>query len=376
MAQPTSDAREDLRLRLLRRGEIDQREASRLLDAIVESFGTWPAFDPGVPPLDHLWWKMSSPAGDMAAILGEVDGEVACCQVCLSQRVRVGAALISRVRSADFAVCPAFRGRGLGSALWEFKSTVLERPTLRLTESRAPEIRHLTRKEGARPLGNPVLALLLPLSARWDGGGSPAQRESRSVVGNLALLLASRWQRAGRARGKSARATSGPPPAVRRVERFDARFGPFWEEARRAFEVAVERTPEYLDWRYADPRGGRWNVDASESEAAVLGYCAWRVDGRLGIIGDLLALPERLDVVESLVDAAVAGARAAAAASLLCWLPRRHPYRDVLHGRGFIDRPTRVTHMLWPSTLTPELAALLLAPSTRVHFTLGDSDFL
>jgi hypothetical protein len=369
--------RGDLRLRVVHREALDDVETSRMLDAILESFGTWPPFDPGVPALDHLRWKMSSPAGHMAAIVGEVGDEIACCQVCLSQQVRIGETLVSRVRSTDFAVRPEFRGRGVASALAAFKSRVLERPTLRLTESRAPEIRHLSRKAGAQPLGNPVRALLLPLTAsraRTVEGG--AWRSVRSRFENAALVGTSRVRRALRRR----RTVIGPAGCaeivVRRLARFDQRFAAFWDDARRAFDVAVERSPEYLNWRYCDPRGGGWIVEACESGASVLGYSAWRVVGERAILADLLALTNRLDVVGRLVDATVAQAAPAGVASILCWLPARHPYRAVLHDRGFLDRPTRVTHMVRLDTVTAEMAALLLAPSTRIHFTLGDSDFV
>ena len=364
----------ELRFRVVRREAVDDREIARLLAAITESFGSWPSVDPGVPPAEHLRWKMASPAGDLAAIVGEIGEELACCQVCVSQRVRIAGEVVSRVRSADFAVRPAFRGRRAASELSAVKTRVLGRPTLRLTETRHPAILHLTRKGGGVPLGNPVGALLLPLDARrmgeQRGGGW------RGVPGRIlpaALAVASRWRRRGRPLSPVAHANGF---SLRRIARFDQSFAAFCEDACRAFDVAVERTPDYLDWRFCDPRAGSWCVDAVVEDGAVAGYVAWRVvDGR-GFIGDLLVLPDRLAAVGALVDAAVAGAAAEGAASVLCWLPVRHPYRRALGERGFLGRAARVTHLFRPESLSAQAAALLAASATRIHLTLGDSDFL
>jgi hypothetical protein len=165
-------------------------------------------------------------------------------------------------------------------------------------------------------------------------------------------------------------------PTVRRLDRFDRRFAVFVEKAASVFEVAVERTPEYLNWRYRDPRGGRWAVDAVEEEGSIVGYAAWKVEAGRGLLGDLLAVPDRFDVVAALVDAAVAGAEAEGAASVLCWLPARHPYRRVLRECGFVSRAAGVTHLVRPECLSAEAAAILAAPSARIHFTIGDSDFV
>ena len=316
---------------------------------------------------------MASPAADLAAIVGEVDGEIACCQICLSQRVRIGREVVSRIRSTDFAVRPAFRGRSLATELATFKSGTVPLPTLRLTESNAAAIQHLTRKSGGVPLGNPVGQLHLALD--WwapvarDGG---ALRAARSIVEAPSLRLATEWQR--RRSGGPAAPVDGV--ALRRIDRFDRRIGELWREAERDFEVAVERTPEYLDWRYCDERGGRWTVEVAEQDDRAIGYIAWRVEKSQGVIGDLVVLPERHDVLAALAQAAVTGAAAAGAASVIAWLPGIHPYRSVLRDLGFVSRPAGVEQMFRPQLLSTEAAELLAAPQTRIHFTIGDSDYL
>jgi GNAT superfamily N-acetyltransferase len=317
---------------------------------------------------------MASPVADIAAIAGEIDGELACCQICVTQRVRVGAEVFSRVRSADFAVRPRYQGLGIASELMAFKNETVGKPTLRLTETNAAPIQHLSRKLGARPLGNPLEDLQLPL--RWLDPGMPGRGTWRAV---RSMLLAPALRVLSLARRRHRDAWShgvGPAVTVRRTERFDARFGEWWSTASEAFDVVVERTPEYLEWRYCDPRGGRWNVEVAEEGDRVLGFVAWRIERGRGMIGDLIGLADRLDVIAALADAAVSGAVAAGASSVRCWLTTTHPYRAVLHSRGFVDLPAGVTHVFRPQLLSDEAADLLASPAARIHFMLGDSDFL
>lgn len=367
-------AGEGLDLSALRPGEVTDYVLRRLLRVIVGSFGEWPAFDPGVPPAEHLRWKMDSPVGELAAIVGELAGEPACCQICVTQHIQIGRQVRPRVRSADFAVLPEFRGRGFASAMSEFKAKACGPLIVRITETRHPAILRLARRSGGRPLGNPVRPLVAPcatgeLIRRLHAEGKPA---STAAIAGLTLAAVSRLQRAA---VRAPRQAAGEPKTL---ERFDARAADLWEHARSAFDVIVVRTPEYLNWRYCDPRGGRWRVQGLvESETGRLsGYTAWKVEGGRGLIGDLLALPGRLDVVTALVTRALREVRAAGAASVLCWLPARHPYRGVLRRLGFVDSPTRVGHLFRGQSLTSELVALLSSRHARAHFTLGDSDFV
>jgi hypothetical protein len=48
----------------------------------------------------------------------------------------------------------------------------------------------------------------------------------------------------------------------------------------------------------------------------------------------------------------------------------------VLGERGFVGRPAGVSHLARPALLSAEAAALFAGAETRIHFTLGDSDFL
>jgi hypothetical protein len=55
------------------------------------------------------------------------------------------------------------------------------------------------------------------------------------------------------------------------LNRFDDRTDALWHEAKHQFDFAVERTQDYLNWRYADHRSDRFVVRVAVDGDRVLG---------------------------------------------------------------------------------------------------------
>jgi hypothetical protein len=83
----------------------------------------------------------------------------------------------------------------------------------------------------------------------------------------------------------------------------------------------------YLNWRYADPRAGRYTIRVAEEKGELLGYVVPAVSRGKGFIADLLVLPGRLDVVAALVEDAAGHLAERGLSALRCWCAKRHPYR-------------------------------------------------
>ena len=103
---------------------------------------------------------------------------------------------------------------------------------------------------------------------------------------------------------------------IRTAERFDARADEFFEEAAKPFDFIVTRRHDYLNWRYCDPRAGRYEVLLAEQDDTLIGYAVTRVQNDRGYLVDLLARPERLDAVDALVTEAVRQMREAGVAGV------------------------------------------------------------
>ena len=170
-----------------------------------------------------------------------------------------------------------------------------------------------------------------------------------------------------------------PDVTVRTLDSFDDRFPAFLESAAAAWDVIPMRSVEYLNWRFCDPRAGTFVVRATEQDRTLLGYAVLHQIGSRGHIMDLLALPDRLDVVRTLVGDAVSEFSAAGTAAVECWMLREQPYARVLRQAGFVLLPGRSaeedSEIGWYGPgLTAEDRTLLMSPDARIHIVRRDFD--
>ena len=160
------------------------------------------------------------------------------------------------------------------------------------------------------------------------------------------------------------------------AERFDERVDAFFDEAARPFEFIQVRDHNFLNWRYADPRSGDSTIRVAEEGGAILGYAVLHVGQGRGHIMDLLALPDRLDVVQSLVGDALDQLTPHQVESVHCWMASEHPYNEVLKGHGFVPSRNSVAFTYEPLSMDAEALAFLSDPHAPIHFMHGDSDWI
>jgi hypothetical protein len=165
------------------------------------------------------------------------------------------------------------------------------------------------------------------------------------------------------------------PWSIADCARFDERIHVLYREAARQFDLILARNKDYLNWRYCDPRAGTFRLRVAESEGRILGYTVLAASKGRAQVADVLALPDRLDVVASLLDDAIAYAVASKAGMLECWCPTHHPYKSVLLGRGFQSK--RTIKLTYLALRAPRAEVDFLADrKAAIHFQLGDTDLV
>jgi hypothetical protein len=161
------------------------------------------------------------------------------------------------------------------------------------------------------------------------------------------------------------------------VERFDDRTNEFWQEASEPFDFILLRTKDILNWRYADRRAGPFTIRTAEQDERILGYATMRTMKGVGYLADVLALPGRLDVVESLVRDAAHHLRRRGVSTVQCWMHSNHPYVGALRNSGFLARRGRRRRPDYlPLSVPEEEMAFLGGQDVAIHVTVGDMDFV
>jgi GNAT superfamily N-acetyltransferase len=325
---------EEPKLRFYRAGDEEG-----LLALFQSTFAGWPTVASQVRAIDHLRWKLPSALqADRYTTVAEAGDRLVAARPFVICPTKVLDRVLRLRNGFDTAVHPDYQGRGLMTAMRAFHpERFTEEVDLHIGYGDHPAFASMRKREDMHYFGNTVDVLTLDPPVALS-----------------------------------------PTPAPWRIvdaPRFDERIDSFFAEAAVPFDFIVERSKEFLNWRYADPRAGSFRLRVAESGSRILGYAVLSASNGRAYIADVLALPGRLDVVSSLLDDAIDYAVREQAAALECWCPAHHPYRSVLAGRGF-----RHKRRLKPVYLALRLPAadldFLADRKAAIHFQLGDTDLV
>jgi len=161
--------------------------------------------------------------------------------------------------------------------------------------------------------------------------------------------------------------------SIRREARFDQRVDDLFRAAASDFDLLTLRSVAYLNGRYADARAGRFAIYVAEEAGRMLGYAVVTASRGKAFIADLLVLPDRADVLNALIDAAIAYSVNSAATSLRAWCVHHHPYRHALLCAGLAParEETSISFMEYGDT---SLSFVFEDARARLHIVPGDTD--
>lgn len=341
-----------------------------ILRVLLASFASWPPVPTDRSALDFLEWKMHSlHFGADAHSVVEYEGEVIACKLRWFGRVWLcGEDRIGDV-GADQAVLPGFQGRGIGRLLNDLEdrpgrphgTISWERP------SKQPSIRHME----VDHIVDDLRVWTRPLSLRSH------LRTHLAAGGPIQLLRATAARLVARPRRLRARRASAPVP----LEHFDQRADALWLAARDRLDLARVRDATWLNWRYADPRGGRRILfgrfaDDNAEEGELLGYAVFQHHGRVLNLSDLLTHPDHPRSGFELLNRGVALGRALGATAIVAWLEPGHPDEQSYRRAGFVPRELfPVDYKVPRGVAAPDVAEQLYRDDLRRHVTMGDFDF-
>ncbi|MEZ4503895.1 MAG: hypothetical protein R3C39_14830 [Dehalococcoidia bacterium] len=377
--------------------QADIPEILRLLERAYNGGPLWYALP--VEPADHFRWKyIDSPYGSQLSTMVDRDGHIIdFVGVSLFPWLVRGQTHIGS-DGGDMARDPAWQGRKLSTVLQEHRG-LGRHPDIEflLGYITHPINAHVVAAMGWVHLANPVQTLerpfglqpLLPprLRRRSSPVVSDVKGESSTALALRDAQLTTRDRFTNLARGylRYARSVLGRRPArgasditVTTIDRFDPSYEPFLAAAQAPFEFIRERTLDYLNWRYCDPRAGSFTVRVAREGDEILGYTATRIDGNTARLADMLVVPNREDVLDALFDDAVRFAQRHGVSWLQTRLTKKHPYRRAAARAGFVVEREDAGAMLdsYIEDGNDVTKDVLLDPNARLHITYGDSDHM
>ena len=312
----------------------DEKEIVPLLQKV---FKGWPSFDLSCTPLDHWQWKYLDPPFETQIVVGVYDDRIIGCYHRHFPKIKVGNSILTGTIGIDLAVHEDFRKSGVSNEMIDF--------LIRRDEEVGPHINHfftghpmlVKSYEKRYPrFPQPVTSLVWINDIDLDLRMRSADRPWAKKIGFEGLRLMNALKNLLRVE----------PPLygdlrIQEVSVFDERFDRFRAGIEDDYAFILARPRAYLNWRYADQRGGDYVVKAAESEGRVLGFIvlrsnAIRKEYPVGYIMDLLTVPERPEVASALVADAVRHFDETGVNLVNFWCCKNGPYTRIFSSNGFL----------------------------------------
>ncbi len=130
---------------------------------------------------------------------------------------------------------------------------------------------------------------------------------------------------------------------ITQVTEFDENIDSFWMKIKDDYNFILEKKHEYLNWRFTDNDRGNHVKFLAIAREEVLGYVVvgFKPGSSEGQIEDLLALKDRVDIADALLDSACRYLDDLGVNTFYYQVVEGHPYQEVSRRKGFINSRSR-----------------------------------
>jgi hypothetical protein len=172
------------------------------------------------------------------------------------------------------------------------------------------------------------------------------------------------------------------PFRIESTKRFDERVLSLMKESKKVYKYLMERDAKYLNWRYADPRGGNYHILSAYEGEKLLGFIVVRINkyeksNPLGYVMDLMVEPSRLDVADSLMKEGLKLFLKEEVNVVYYLGVEGNHHTSVLRRNGFVNSRES---LLWNYIDYPgvrDLSVIIRELSSgEIYFTFGDFDWM
>lgn len=354
----------------------DEKSIIKLLE---KSFGTWPNID--VDPLSHWYWKYpENPYWKNDIVVALRGEEIIGCKHSVYFKLKLGDNIIECSLGSDLAVHPDWRRRGISKKIRDMSTyarTEIYSQDFSFYVSSNP-LMIPDFKKRSNSLNHDVLVFVKIEDIDLQLKKMPMQYSSLSKIGYKALVILHKFGNLFRKK------LSKPEVKITFTDSLDERMNSFWSKVSKEYEFIVVRDIKYLNWRYLDPRAGKFTLLLAEEKSSISGFIAIHVNTKseypIGYIVDLLTLPNRSDIGYELINEALKYFKKNNVNIITSLAVKGHPNEKILGRAGFINSRRKLNLFLGrKSRLSQDKKTFEIIKGRRpekIHLMYGDIDSL
>jgi len=349
-------------VRLIREGEEED-----VIDLLVRCL-EWPRFDLDVSLHDHYYWKYFDNPGQKGSItVAEAGGKIIGCAHLSYFNLMVSGRGFRGANGTDVAVHPDYRKRGVFNSLTDFRFQLMKEKGIDIAfwSTANPILVQKWRQSGQLfPFNLYDYVKIFDIDKQISR--FPMKRGSLVRYGYKILNVTNKLR-------KRAESNSEDVEIIE-VRQFDETR--LWAGMSAAYDYMVGRDNEYMNWRYCDPRSGKYvKVLARQGEASV-GYAVIAVnkfidDYPIGYILDIFGSESR--VYDGLISYSVKYFEKQDVNLINCLAVNGGGLTKALNRNRFLN--SRVKFHLAYNNINGKLLLNTLKPQ-NTYFCFGDRDSL
>lgn len=348
----------------------DEKKIVELLNIV---FSGWPHFDLSCSPIAHWKWKFLDSSSSLPNIfVAEYNSKIIGTEGRIFSKVKVGDTILNCEHRVDLAVHPDFRRMGIFTKIHESlndKSRELDVQFSYSCEGNPIVIDHM-KKIGVQTFSRNVINFIWIKNTKLF---LEKYKKRPMFLLNIGLKIYAKINKVIHASLKKEDIESWN---IIEIDRFDDRFEDFWIKVSKEYDYIIVRNKNYLNWRYADPRGGSYIIKMAIESGNLIGYIVLRVNkyNESGSIVDLMALQGREGVAESLIKNTLKFFIDANVNEVNCWMIADHPYVKLLNRLGFLNLNRNTLIDFLPYNIDENTFKNIIEPNKKIYVSIGDCD--
>lgn len=352
---------ENLKIRPYQEG--DEKGILTLMNAV---YGQWHG-------LNYWRWKYKeNPLGFFPnwIWMAESNGKIVGHYTVIPVRMKIGNKYILAAQSVDTATHPDYRRQGIFENLAKNVYAEAYRDGVRLIYGFANSPRRVTSEAGAsyEGLHKKLEWTHLCFMTRMLKGLGYSKPTGSGIVTRMGAALL-------RFVTKTPSLGGTEDIEIEKIDKFDNGIDLFWEKVSRGGQVMTKRDSAYLNWRINDADSEYVIIEAKKG-GEVQGYVILKLDREMGTgaIVDLLALPNRQEVVISLILRSLDFFAEQNVLYLRCWMMKSNHYHKLLKRLGWVDTPTKMGLLFRMNSEKAQQHEGILGDVNNWYITWLDSD--
>ena len=351
-----------------------------IVDLLEITFNPWPNYSIECEPMEHWRWKyQDSPNATKSSVVCESEGKIIGCKHDVVLKLKIGNEILFGNLGSDLAVHPDHRRKGISTKLrelnraskkevgYEFTYFVTSNPIL---------IEHYqkTREPFPYTIFNYVKIFDIDLQLEK----MPVKGPLIKKYGFLSLEVLNKVRNVFTEKNETSETK------IISITFFDELYNRFWQKEKQSYDFIINRDIAYMNWRYADPKGGNYSILKAEKEDEFTGYIILYInriieDYPIGYIVDIMT-DGNDETTYELVSAAIDFFKTNDVNIINCLTLRGHHHEKALQQNGFVNSMIGLKIFLGRHGTRSNdenlLSTLRIAKRDRVHFSYGDIDSL